>query len=156
MILIIKFGELLLWISQRIINVLRRYITLWKESFIRYPNTSKLVKKNLAAPRFFNPPLSDWISDETPFLMFDIFHKLHKDRPIDLYGKNNLTSWRGLLVSWTSSNYKPANVLRCVYDRIYVKLSHSVNKLFGYVLQCLHLFLQCWETNYSKWTDCKW
>ena len=45
-------------------------------------------------------------------------------------------------MSWTSSNYKPANVLRCVYDRIYVKLSHSVSKLFGYVLQCLHLFLQ--------------
>ena len=92
-----KFSELLLWISLRIINVLRRYIELWKESFIRYPNTSKLVKKNLAAPRFFNPPLSDWISDETSFLMFDIFLKLHKDRPIDLYGENNLTSWRGLL-----------------------------------------------------------
>ena len=36
--------------------------------------------------------LSDWISDETPFLMFDTFVKLHKDRPIDLYGENNLTS----------------------------------------------------------------
>ena len=43
--------------------------------------------------------------------------------------------------SQTSSNYKPANVLRCVYDRIYVKLSYSVNKLYGCVLQCLHFFL---------------
>ena len=40
-LIIIKFGELLLWI----IHILRRYINLWKECFIRYPNTSKLVKK---------------------------------------------------------------------------------------------------------------
>ena len=39
---------------------------------MRYPNTSKLIKKNSAAPRFFNPPLSVWISDETLFLVFDI------------------------------------------------------------------------------------
>ena len=32
----------------------------------------KLVKKNSAAPRFFNPLLSVWISDETLFLVFDI------------------------------------------------------------------------------------
>ena len=51
--------------------------------------------------------------------------------------------------SQTSSNYKPANVLRCVYDRIYVKLSHSVNKLYGYVLQCLHLFLH-WLTSHAQ------
>ena len=51
--------------------------------------------------------------------------------------------------SRTSSNYKPANVLRCVYDRIYVKLSHSVNKLYGYVLQCLHLFLH-WLTSHAQ------
>ena len=43
-----------------------------KECFIRYPNTSKLVKKNSAAPRFFNPLLSVWISDEPLFLVFDI------------------------------------------------------------------------------------
>ena len=92
-LIIIKFGELLL----SIINVLRRNIKLRKECFIRYPNTSKLLKKNSAAPRFFNPLLSDWISDETPFFMFDIFHKLHKDRLIDLYGENNLTIRRGLL-----------------------------------------------------------
>ena len=44
-LIIIKFGELLLWISLRIINVLRSYIKHSKECFIRYPNTSKLVKK---------------------------------------------------------------------------------------------------------------
>ena len=32
----------------------------------------KWVKKNSAAPRFFNPLLSVWISDETLFLVFDI------------------------------------------------------------------------------------
>ena len=41
----IKFGELLPWISLRIINAMRSYIKLLKEYFIRYPNTSKLVKK---------------------------------------------------------------------------------------------------------------
>ena len=70
--IIIKVGELLLWISLRIINALRSYIKHSKESFIRYPNTSKLVnKRNSAASRFFNPLLSVWITDETPFLVFD-------------------------------------------------------------------------------------
>ena len=32
-------------------------------------------KKNSAAPRFFNPLLSVWISDETLFLVFDILHR---------------------------------------------------------------------------------
>ena len=44
-LIIIKFCELLLWISLRIINVLRSYINHSKECFNRYPNTSKLVKK---------------------------------------------------------------------------------------------------------------
>ena len=43
-----------------------------KECFIRYPNTSKLVKKNSAAPLFYDPLLSVWISDETLLLVFDI------------------------------------------------------------------------------------
>ena len=51
---IIKFGELLLGISL-IINALRSYVKHSKECFIRYPNTSKSVKKNSAASRFFNP-----------------------------------------------------------------------------------------------------
>ena len=57
-----EFFEELLMIS---------YIKHTKECFVRYPNTSKLVK-DLAAPRFFNPLLSVWISDETLFLGFDI------------------------------------------------------------------------------------
>ena len=44
-LIIIKFSELLLWFSPRIINVLRSYIKHSKECFITYPNTSKLVKK---------------------------------------------------------------------------------------------------------------
>ena len=54
-LIIIKFGELLLWFSPRIINGLGSYIKHSKGCFIRYPNTLKLVKKkNSAAPRFFN------------------------------------------------------------------------------------------------------
>ena len=44
-LIIIKFGEVLLCFSPKIINALRSYIKHSKESFIRYPNTSKLVKK---------------------------------------------------------------------------------------------------------------
>ena len=52
----IKFNdELLLWICPRIINALRSYVKQSKKCFIRFRNTSKLVKKNSAAPRFFNP-----------------------------------------------------------------------------------------------------
>lgn len=72
MLIIIKFGEVLLLISLRIINILRSYIKHSKNSFIRHPNTPKLVKKYSAAPRFFNPLLSVWISDETFFLVFDV------------------------------------------------------------------------------------
>ena len=67
-----KFGELLLWFSPRIINALRSYIKHQEECFIRYPNTSKLVKKNSAAPGFFNLLPSVWIPDETLFLVFDV------------------------------------------------------------------------------------
>ena len=43
-------------------NGLRSHIKNSKECFIRYPNTSNSVKKNSAAPRFFNPLLGLWIS----------------------------------------------------------------------------------------------
>ena len=33
--------------------------------------------KNSAAPRFFNTLFSVWISDETPFLVFDIWLQIH-------------------------------------------------------------------------------
>jgi len=74
-LIIIKFSELFLWFSPRIISALRSYIKHSKECFIRYPNTSKLVKKNSAAPRLFNPLFSVWISDDTLFLVFDILQK---------------------------------------------------------------------------------
>ena len=46
-LIIIKFGELLLWFSPRIINGLRSYIKHSKGCFIRYPNTLKLVKEKV-------------------------------------------------------------------------------------------------------------
>ena len=59
-LIIIKFGELLLWISLTIIiiNALRSYIKHLKECFIRYPNTLKLVKKTLLACTSFVQPIS--------------------------------------------------------------------------------------------------
>ena len=71
-LIIIKFCELLLRISPRIINSLRSYIKHSKECFLLFPNTSKLVKKNSAAPRFSNLLLGVWKSEETLFLVFDL------------------------------------------------------------------------------------
>ena len=53
-LIIIKFCELLFRISPRIINSLRSYIKHSKECFLLFPNTSKLVKKISAVPRFSN------------------------------------------------------------------------------------------------------
>ena len=52
-LIIIKFSELLFWFSLRIINALRSYLIHLKECLIRYPNTSKLVKKT--RPRLVFP-----------------------------------------------------------------------------------------------------
>ena len=71
-LIIIKFCELLLRISPRIINNLRSYIKHSKECFLLFSNTSKLVKKNSAAPRFSNLLLGVWKSEETLFLVFDL------------------------------------------------------------------------------------
>ena len=71
-LIIIKFCELLLRISPRIINSLRSYIKNSKECFLLFPNTSKLVKKNSAAPRFSNLLLGVWKWEETLFLVFDL------------------------------------------------------------------------------------
>ena len=38
----------------------------------------EVVYKNSAATRFFNLPLSVWISDETHLLVFDILHQLYE------------------------------------------------------------------------------
>ena len=53
-LLIIKSGEILLWISLRIMNALRSYVKHLKKHFIRYPNALKLVKKNSASPQLFS------------------------------------------------------------------------------------------------------
>ena len=53
-LIIIKFSELLLWFSPRIINALKSNIKHSKECFIRYRDTSKLVKK-LRCALFFQP-----------------------------------------------------------------------------------------------------
>ena len=71
-LIIIKFCELLLRISPRIIDSLRSYTKHSKECFLLFPNTSKLVKKNSAAPRFSNLLLGVWKSEETLFLVFDL------------------------------------------------------------------------------------
>ena len=71
-LIIIKFWELLLRISPRIISSLRSYIKHSKECFLLFPNTSKLVKKNSAAPRFHNLLLGVWKTEETLFLVFDL------------------------------------------------------------------------------------
>ena len=71
-LIIIKFCDLLVRISPRIIDSLRSYIKHSKECFLLFPNTSKLVKKNSAAPRFSNLHLSVWKSEETLFLVFDL------------------------------------------------------------------------------------
>ena len=64
-LIIIKFGELLLWTSLRINNSLRSYIKHSKGSFIRYPSALKLVKKNSATPRFCNPLLNECLISDT-------------------------------------------------------------------------------------------
>ena len=54
-LIIIKFCELLLRISPRIISSLRSYIKHSKECFLLFPNTSKLDKKELGCVSFFQP-----------------------------------------------------------------------------------------------------
>ena len=44
-LLSIKFGKLLLWFCPRFVNGLKSCIKHSKERFIRFPNTSKLVKR---------------------------------------------------------------------------------------------------------------
>ena len=47
-----KIGWTLLWISLRIVHALRSCIKRSKDCFIKYPNTSKLVKKTRLGPVF--------------------------------------------------------------------------------------------------------
>ena len=54
-LIIIRFGELLLRIFPRIINSLRSCIKHSNESFLLFLNNSKLVKKKLGCASFFQP-----------------------------------------------------------------------------------------------------
>ena len=82
-LIIVKFSELLFWLSLRIINALRSYIKHLKECFIRYPTLKSWFKKT---PLFFNSLLSVWISDETLFQVFDILLEI-----MSFDGKASLT-----------------------------------------------------------------
>jgi hypothetical protein len=81
----IKFGQLLLWFSPRIINELRSYIKHLKECFILhvYPNSLKsVINKDSAAPHFFNPLLFSvlgyWMTDLCLIYYFlPVFLNLH-------------------------------------------------------------------------------
>ena len=78
-LIIIKFCELLLRISPSIINSLRSYIKHSKECFHLFPNTSKLVRKNSAPPRFSNLLLGVWKLH--PYLYVFFFFWLFKVTP---------------------------------------------------------------------------
>ena len=75
-LIIIKFCELLLWISPRIINALRSCIKHSKEGFIRYLNTSKLVKKTRLCP-VFSTHFSEFGWNTLPCVWF-ILHTMNK------------------------------------------------------------------------------
>ena len=74
--------------------------------FIRYLNTSKSLKKNSAAPRFFNLLLSVWISDETRFLVFDILHSALSPVNHDSHRNQQCHTHRKELLILTSSNQR--------------------------------------------------
>ena len=66
-----KFGELLA--SNFSKNGFRNYVKHLKECFIRFPKTSKLVKKKLGCPLFFQPTFSLFRNTmKQIFLVFDI------------------------------------------------------------------------------------
>ena len=71
-LIIIKFCELLLRISPRIINSFRSYIKHEKSVSSYFQTPRSWLKKNLAVPHFSNLLLGVWESEETLFLVFDI------------------------------------------------------------------------------------
>ena len=93
-LIIIKFCELLLRISPRIINSLRSYIKHSKECFLLFPNTLKLVKKNSATPRFSNLLLGVRKSEETLFLVSDILLQL-----LSRFPSANFCLFQGLILN---------------------------------------------------------
>ena len=85
----------MLWFSPRIIDGLRSYIKHSKGCFIQYPSILKLVKKNLAMPRFFNhfSMFRYWMKHSSSCLVYYIkFHlaKLNFALSHLIFLKNNL------------------------------------------------------------------
>ena len=74
-LIIIKFGEFLLRISLRIINALISNIKHSKGGFHQISKQFEVGEKNSGAPRFFDPPLSVWISHERLFLVFAMLNQ---------------------------------------------------------------------------------
>ena len=98
-------------ISPRIINALRSSIKHSKECFIRYPNTSKLVKKNSAAASFFS----------THFSVFEYLMK-HSSSCLIYYLKQNKTK-QSAIVRFCSN--KANEDLRWLWLRLR-KLCHLI------------------------------
>ena len=95
-LIIIKFSELLLWFSPRIINALRSYIKHSKEYFIRYPNTLKLVKKTQLCLVF-----------STHFSVFGYLKK-HSSSCLIYYEKNQCSQFGYWSLTTSSSQLHPA------------------------------------------------
>ena len=116
-------------------------------SFICCQNTRKISLQRYWPDKLHsaNRPLHQ----NSQFFKMRVFGRSTSFRQALTASRNKALPGKKKKKSRTSNNYKPANVLRCVYDRIYVKLSHSVNKLYGYVLQCRHLFLH-WLTSHAQ------
>ena len=112
-LIIIKFSELLLWFSPRIISALRSFIQHLKECFIRYPNTSKLVKR-LGSASFFQPTsqcLDIWWN--TLPRVWDITLKL-------IYSRDYLVSvfvmWNGNFFCWWTNSSRCTITLLCEWS----------------------------------------
>ena len=105
-LIIIKFVEILLWFYPRIINALRSYIKHSKECFIRYPNTSKSVKKTRLRLVF-----------STHFLVFGYLMK-HSSSCLIYY----LNRWKVINGAALSKELRPGLILGCF---CWLKASYS-------------------------------
>ena len=117
-LVIIKFCELLLWISLTvIINALRSYIKHSEERFIRCPSHSKLVKKSQLH-----------LVCSTHFLVFGYLMK-HSSLCLIYYIRNSLKT-NFSLCDWKG------DFLGC-RERVIMFLPHRFHQLNHWVLLCL-------------------
>ena len=137
-LIIIKFGELLLWISLRIINDLRSYIKHPKERLIRYPTTSKLVKK-----------IQLHLVFSTHFSVFGYLMK-HSSLCLIYYLQHLITEWiyyhfkdTGSQTDWiiltNNNNYNSAwyQKVVCVAKNRLIFLPGTLNKILKPNLHCI-------------------